>query len=40
MPIAVDLAKVPAEEYPSLRGREGETIRISWREDAVQLLDG
>jgi ABC-type Fe3+/spermidine/putrescine transport system ATPase subunit len=33
------LAKVPAERYPSLRGREGETIRISWREEDVQLLD-
>ena len=25
--------------YPSLRGREGERIRISWKEDDVQLLD-
>ena len=33
------LAKVPAEQYPSLRGREGDTIRISWREDDAQLLD-
>ena len=33
------LAKVPAERYPSLRGREGETIRISWKEEDVQLLD-
>jgi putative spermidine/putrescine transport system ATP-binding protein len=33
------LAKVPAEQYPSLRGREGDTIRISWKEEDVQLLD-
>jgi ABC-type Fe3+/spermidine/putrescine transport system ATPase subunit len=33
------LAKVPAERYPALRGREGERIRISWREEDVQLLD-
>jgi ABC-type Fe3+/spermidine/putrescine transport system ATPase subunit len=33
------LAKVSAEQYPSLRGREGEQIRISWKEEDVQLLD-
>ena len=33
------LAKVPGDRYPSLRGREGETIRISWKEEDVQLLD-
>jgi ABC-type Fe3+/spermidine/putrescine transport system ATPase subunit len=33
------LAKVPGEQYPVLRGREGDTIRISWAEDDVQLLD-
>jgi ABC-type Fe3+/spermidine/putrescine transport system ATPase subunit len=33
------LAKVGAEHYPSLRGREGERTRISWKEDDVQLLD-
>ena len=33
------LAKVAAEHYPGLRGREGEKIRISWKEDDVQLLD-
>jgi ABC-type Fe3+/spermidine/putrescine transport system ATPase subunit len=32
------LAKVPGEQYPSLRGREGERIRISWKEEDVQLL--
>jgi putative spermidine/putrescine transport system ATP-binding protein len=32
------LAKVPGELYPSLRGREGERIRISWKEEDVQLL--
>jgi ABC-type Fe3+/spermidine/putrescine transport system ATPase subunit len=33
------LAKVAAEHYPTLRGREGERIKISWKEDDVQLLD-
>jgi putative spermidine/putrescine transport system ATP-binding protein len=32
------LAKLPAERYPDLRGREGETIRVSWKEEDVQLL--
>jgi ABC-type Fe3+/spermidine/putrescine transport system ATPase subunit len=32
------LAKVPGERYPSLRGKEGETIRIYWKEEDVQLL--
>ena len=32
------LAKVPGERYPSLRGREGEKIRIRWKEEDVQLL--
>ncbi len=32
------LVKVPGEAYSSLRGREGERIRISWKEDDVQLL--
>jgi ABC-type Fe3+/spermidine/putrescine transport system ATPase subunit len=33
------LAKVPGDRYPALRGREGETIRIVWKEEDVQLLD-
>jgi len=33
------LAKVGTELYPSLRGREGDRIRISWKEEDVQLLD-
>jgi ABC-type Fe3+/spermidine/putrescine transport system ATPase subunit len=33
------LAKVPGERYPSLHGREGERIRISWKEEDVQLLE-
>jgi hypothetical protein len=33
------LAKVTAEHYPALRGREGDRIRISWKEEDVQLLD-
>ena len=32
------LAKVPGEQYASLRGSEGETIRIRWKEEDVQLL--
>jgi putative spermidine/putrescine transport system ATP-binding protein len=32
------LAKVPGERYPALRGKEGETIRISWKEEDAQLL--
>ena len=32
------LAKVTAEHYPALRGREGDRIRISWKEQDVQLL--
>jgi putative spermidine/putrescine transport system ATP-binding protein len=32
------LAKVPGERYPALRGKEGEKIRISWKEEDVQLL--
>jgi ABC-type Fe3+/spermidine/putrescine transport system ATPase subunit len=34
------LAKVGAEHYPTLRGREGEMVRISWKEEDVQLLAG
>ncbi len=32
------LAKVAGERYPELQGREGHTVRISWKEDDVQLL--
>ena len=32
------LAKVPGEEYAKLRGREGEVITITWKEEDVQLL--
>jgi len=32
------LVKVPGERYPALRGREGERVRISWKEEDVQLL--
>jgi putative spermidine/putrescine transport system ATP-binding protein len=34
------LAKAPGERYPEFRGREGDRIRISWREEDVQLLSG
>jgi hypothetical protein len=32
------LAKVAGEEYARLRGREGEVITITWKEEDVQLL--
>jgi ABC-type Fe3+/spermidine/putrescine transport system ATPase subunit len=32
------LVKVAGERYPSLRGREGERVRITWKEEDVQLL--
>jgi ABC-type Fe3+/spermidine/putrescine transport system ATPase subunit len=32
------LAKVPGERYPEFQGKEGETIRIGWKEEDVQLL--
>ncbi len=32
------LAKVPGERYPEFRGREGEKLRISWKEEDAQLL--
>ena len=34
------LAKVTGDRYPSLRGREGERIRVSWNESDVQPLAG
>ncbi len=32
------LAKVPGDLYPSLRGTEGQVVRVSWKEEDVQLL--
>jgi ABC-type Fe3+/spermidine/putrescine transport system ATPase subunit len=32
------LVKVPGVHYPSLRGREGERVRVRWEEEDVQLL--
>jgi ABC-type Fe3+/spermidine/putrescine transport system ATPase subunit len=32
------LAKVPGDRYGAFRGREGEQIRIRWKEEDVQLL--
>jgi ABC-type Fe3+/spermidine/putrescine transport system ATPase subunit len=32
------LAKVTGDRFPQLRGREGERISISWKEEDVQLL--
>jgi putative spermidine/putrescine transport system ATP-binding protein len=34
------LAKVPGDRYPLLRGREGQSVRIAWEEEDVQLLAG
>jgi ABC-type Fe3+/spermidine/putrescine transport system ATPase subunit len=34
------LAKAPGEDYAKLRGREGEVITITWKEEDVQLLRG
>jgi ABC-type Fe3+/spermidine/putrescine transport system ATPase subunit len=33
------LAKVTGDRYPELRGREGSTVRISWKEEDVRLLE-
>jgi putative spermidine/putrescine transport system ATP-binding protein len=32
------LAKVPGDLYVSLRGREGDTVRVTWKEEDVRLL--
>jgi ABC-type Fe3+/spermidine/putrescine transport system ATPase subunit len=32
------LAKVPGDRYPAFQGKEGEKIRISWKEEDVKLL--
>ncbi len=32
------LAKVPGDRYPAFRGREGDRIRITWKEEDAQLL--
>lgn len=32
------VAKVPGDRYSQLRGTEGKTIRVSWKEEDVQLL--
>jgi ABC-type Fe3+/spermidine/putrescine transport system ATPase subunit len=32
------LAKLPGEEYGALRGREGDRVTITWKEEDVQLL--
>ena len=33
------LAKVAGDRYPSFRGREGEQVRVRWKEEDVQLLE-
>jgi hypothetical protein len=33
------LAKVSGDRYPNLRGTEGSTLGISWKEEDVQLLE-
>jgi putative spermidine/putrescine transport system ATP-binding protein len=32
------LAKISGEQYPAFRGREGERLRITWKEEDAQLL--
>jgi ABC-type Fe3+/spermidine/putrescine transport system ATPase subunit len=32
------LAKLPGDRYPDLRGREGESLRLTWKTEDVQLL--
>jgi hypothetical protein len=32
------LAKVSGERYPAFKGREGDKIRITWKEEDAQLL--
>jgi putative spermidine/putrescine transport system ATP-binding protein len=32
------LAKLPGDRYPDLRGREGQSVRITWKTEDVQLL--
>ena len=32
------LAKIPGERYPAFRGREGERVMVSWKEEDVRLL--
>jgi ABC-type Fe3+/spermidine/putrescine transport system ATPase subunit len=32
------LAKISGDRYPAFRGREGSAVRISWKEEDVQLL--
>ena len=32
------LAKVPGDRYPAFQGKEGEKVRISWKEEDVKLL--
>ena len=32
------IAKITGDRYPAFRGKEGSTVRISWKEEDVQLL--
>jgi hypothetical protein len=32
------IAKVPGDRYPEFRGREGISVRLSWKEEDVRLL--
>jgi ABC-type Fe3+/spermidine/putrescine transport system ATPase subunit len=32
------IAKVPGERYPDFRGKEGSSVRLSWKEEDVRLL--
>jgi ABC-type Fe3+/spermidine/putrescine transport system ATPase subunit len=32
------VAKVPGDRYPEFQGKEGESVRLSWKEEDVRLL--
>jgi translation initiation factor IF-1 len=32
------VAKVPGDLYEKVRGTEGDTVRVAWKEEDVQLL--
>jgi ABC-type Fe3+/spermidine/putrescine transport system ATPase subunit len=32
------VAKVPGERYPDFQGKEGSSVRLSWKEEDVRLL--
>jgi ABC-type sugar transport system ATPase subunit len=32
------VAKVPGDRYPQFRGKEGSSVRLSWKEEDVRVL--